>query len=84
MTHELDSAWDVLSLSFNDEIAEDEYAIDFLERKYDIDAERLMLYCEKIIGEYPLDVQSMAALFLVGFEFGMVYEKYMTDLRRLG
>lgn len=72
-----------MSLSFNDDVEEHELGLEYLGRKYDLDQDRLMQYCEEILKGSILDEQGLITAFIVGFEFGMVYERYEADMRRL-
>ena len=83
MSNDLDNAFKVMALGFNDEVEPDEQAADYLARKYDVDGERLMEYCEGLLELCTLDEENLRIMFFMGFEFGLVTEKYMADIRRL-
>lgn len=83
MADELDTAFRIMSLGFNDETSEGESAYEYLDRKYDVDGEKLMEYCEGLMQISSLDQESLRLMFFMGFEFGLVYERYINDVKQL-
>lgn len=78
----LDTAWRVLSLGFNSE-SEDTDGASWLERKYDIDGDRLMEYYDALIEDEEITEELLASMFFLGFEFGKIHEKNEKDMKSI-